>query len=108
MRVTADNRDPWPHPWTKFLPEGWELERGKLETGDLALSVIPEGAVVERKTPGDMARCIGADRERFEKELKRGRCLGRMIVVVEGTLANICAISHGVSASAIAGTLEPE
>jgi ERCC4-type nuclease len=67
VRVTVDTRDPWPHPWAKFLPAGWEMERGRLETGDLALSAIPEGAVIERKTPGDIVGCIGASRERFER-----------------------------------------
>jgi hypothetical protein len=43
------------------------MERGRLETGDLALSAIPEGAVIERKTPGDIVGCIGASRERFER-----------------------------------------
>jgi hypothetical protein len=37
------------------LPEGWELVRGSLETGDIVLSALPEGAVIERKTPSDMA-----------------------------------------------------
>jgi ERCC4-type nuclease len=95
--VTVDNRDPWPHPWVKFLPEGWEIQRGSLETGDFVLSALPEGAVIERKTPSDMAHCIGADRERFEKELRRGRYVGSMIVVIEGTLADVCAVSRGVS-----------
>ena len=105
MKVTVDTRDPWPHPWAKFLPEGWELVREKLETGDVVLSALPEGAVIERKTPSDMASCIGANRERFEKELKRGRYVGRMIVVIEGTLADVCAASRGISHNAIVGTL---
>jgi hypothetical protein len=33
------------------------------------LAALPEGAVVERKTPGDLASCIGSGRERFEREL---------------------------------------
>ena len=41
-------------------------------SGDVALSALPEGAVIERKTPIDMASCIGARRERFEKELSAG------------------------------------
>jgi ERCC4-type nuclease len=104
-RATVDNRDPWPHPWAKFVPEGWELERGVLETGDFALSAIPGGALVERKTPTDMASCIGANRERFERELKRGRYVGRMIVVIEGTLADVCGASRGISHNAIIGTV---
>ena len=105
MRVTIDTREPWPHPWSKFLPDGWEIERASLETGDLVLSALPEGAVIERKTPSDMANCIGASRERFEKELKRGRYVGRMIVVVEGSLADVCGASRGISHNAIVGTL---
>jgi ERCC4-type nuclease len=69
------------------------------------LSALPEGAVIERKTPTDMASCIGANRERFEKELKRGRYVGRMIVVIEGTLADVCAASRGIGHNAIVGTL---
>jgi hypothetical protein len=65
---------------------------------------LPEGALIERKTPGDMASCIGASRERFEKELRRGRYVGRMIVVIEGTLADVCAPSARISHNAIMGT----
>jgi ERCC4-type nuclease len=74
-------------------------------SGDVVLSALPEGAVIERKTPSDMASCIGASRERFEKELRRGRYVGRMIVVIEGTLADVCAASRGISRNAIMGTL---
>jgi hypothetical protein len=46
---------------------------------------LPAGAVVERKTVNDLLACIGRERERFERELKRGRYVGRFIVIVEGT-----------------------
>ena len=86
MIILADTREPWPHPWGRFLPDGWIIERGTLDTGDLALAALPEGAVVERKTASDMAGCIGKDRERFERELRRGRYVWRMVVVIESTL----------------------
>ena len=70
--VLFDTREPSPHPWQRYLPEGWELERAALDTGDFCLASHPHGAVIERKTPCDMASCIGAGRERFERELKRG------------------------------------
>ena len=107
MRVIFDEREPKDHPWLPYLPQGWELERATLETGDLVLSALPDGAVIERKTPSDMASCIGANRERFEKELKRGRYVGRMIVVIEGTLADVFGASRGISHNAITGTLAP-
>jgi hypothetical protein len=82
MIVVVDTREPWPHPWAVLLPQGWVLERASLETG----ASHPHGAVLERKTPSDMASCIGAGRERFERELKRGRYCRRMAVVV-GSIA---------------------
>ena len=60
-------------PWAAFLPEGFQLERGTLETGDIALSALFKGAIVERKTPADLASCVGSGRERFERELRRGK-----------------------------------
>lgn len=105
MLVTLDTREPWPHSWERFLPEGWHFERGTLETGDIALAVLPDAAVVERKTPGDMANCLGVGRERFERELRRGRYCGRMVVVVEGSLADVCVAGRGLHHNAVIGTL---
>jgi hypothetical protein len=48
IRITVDSREPSPHPWGS-VPAS-EPERGTLETGDLALSMLPAGAIVERKT----------------------------------------------------------
>jgi hypothetical protein len=71
--VLCDTREPWPHPWASAaLALGWALERAALETGDLVLASHPHGAVIERKTPGDLASCVGVGRERFERELARG------------------------------------
>ena len=105
MVVTIDNREPDPHPWGRFLPDGWTFERGTLETGDLVLAALPDGAVVERKTASDLVSCIGSGHERFERELKRGRYCGRMIVVVEGSLADVVAAGRGLHHNAITGTL---
>ncbi|MGC2578881.1 MAG: ERCC4 domain-containing protein [Terrimicrobiaceae bacterium] len=89
-RIIVDTREPWSHPWAEYLPEGFQLERGTLETGDIALTALPPKAVVvERKTPTDLASCIGSGRERFERELRRGRYVGRLIVVIEGGLADV-------------------
>ena len=45
------------------------------------------GCFIERKTPGDLAGCIGHERQRFVREnapWPHGDCL---VVVIEGTLA---------------------
>ena len=105
MNVIIDTREPDPHPWTPYLPEGWTFEVGTLETGDVALARLPDGLVIERKTAGDLAGCIGASRERFERELKRSRYCGRFIVVCEGSLADVLHISRGLHGNAILGTI---
>ena len=105
MIVFCDTREPWPHPWSAMLPEGWAFERTSLETGDLALATHPHGAIVERKSPGDLASCIGAGRERFERELKRARYCGRLIVVVEGSLSDVAVAARGIHHNAVLGTL---
>lgn len=70
MTVLFDTREPDdPHPWAKYLPEGWR------------------------------------ERERFERELKRGRYAGRLIVVVEGSLQDVLAASRGISRASIIGTV---
>jgi ERCC4-type nuclease len=103
--LLCDTREPNPHPWAKYLPEGWRIWRGTLETGDLALAALPEGAVIERKTSSDMAGCIGRDRERFARELRRGRYVGHLLVVVEGTMSDVAAAARGIHHNAVLGTL---
>jgi hypothetical protein len=41
MIILADSRELLSASVERFLPEGWVLERGTLETGDLALAVLP-------------------------------------------------------------------
>lgn len=98
--VVVDRREPWPHPWAKWLGAACELRRGwdyevvgkdgkaRIETwtqptGDfclasgfdysaaLGLQFHPR-RLVERKTCGDWySVCVSPNRERFEKELGR-------------------------------------
>jgi ERCC4-type nuclease len=105
MTILLDTREPDPHPWARHLPEGWKIQRGTLETGDIALARLPEGVVIERKTPSDLAGCIGASRERFERELRRGRYVGRFLIVVEGSLADVQLAARGISPNAVNGSL---
>lgn len=105
MNVIFDTREPSPHPWEQFLPAGWTFESGTLETGDVALSCLPDGVVIERKTPGDLAGCIGSSRERFERELKRSRYCGRFIVVCEGGITDVMIAARGLHRNAIVGTV---
>ena len=74
-----------PHPWIAYFSEDVNIERGTLETGDFALAALPDAAVVERKAVGDLLACLGRERERFERELQRGRYVGRLVVVCDGS-----------------------
>lgn len=108
MTYLLDNRDPDPHPWSPYLPEGARLVRGTLETGDLCLAALPDGAVVERKTVPDFLAAVGRERERFERELKRARYLGAFCILVEGTWGDVLNANHSrglIAPAAIAGTV---
>lgn len=105
MRIIFDTREPDPHPWAQYLPEGWTAESGTLETRDVAIARLPDGVVIERKTASDLAGCIGSSRERFERELKRSRYAGRFLVVCEGTMIDVCQAAPGINQNAIVGTL---
>jgi hypothetical protein len=96
MIVLCDSREPANHPWAQYVPPGWSLERTALETGDFCLGTHPHGALVERKTPRDMAGCIGAGRERFDRELRISSYAGRFEVLVEGSLSDVALARHGI------------
>ena len=105
MTLTLDTREPDPHPWHPYLPEGWTMTREAMDTGDLCVARLPDGVVVERKTASDLAGCIGASRERFERELRRGRYCGRFIVIVEADLDAVIRAAAGIHRNAVIGTL---
>ena len=98
-----------PHPWLPFFSSDVVIERGTLETGDFALAALPDAGCVERKATGDLLACLGRERERFERELQRGRYVGRMIVVCEGSMADLANEARrrggGLSYNSIVGTL---
>ena len=103
--LLVDSREPWPHPWAKWLPSHISLERATLDTGDFALAGLPDGAVVERKTVSDFHAAITSSRERFTRELARSRYVGRFVVVVEGSLFDCIDGSGGLSEASLLGTV---
>ena len=110
MRILMDSRESAdPHPWVEHFSQDVTIERGTLETGDFALAALPDAAVVERKTVGDLLACLGRERIRFEKELKRGRYVGRLVVVCDGSMADLLCEARrrggGMSDASIIGTL---
>jgi ERCC4-type nuclease len=105
ITLQCDTREPWPHPWRRWLPSHVELERATLDTGDFALAGLPDGAIVERKTVSDFLGCMTSNRERFERELARSRHVGNFVVVVEGTLGNVLAARGDMTEASLLGTV---
>ena len=109
MRLLVDNREPKEHGWFPYFSEDVKIEWGTLETGDFALAALPDAAVIERKSVGDLLACLGRERERFERELQRSRYVGRLVVVCEGSMANLLCEARrrggGLSDASILGTL---
>ena len=109
MTVITDTREPWPHPWAPYLPEGTRLVRATLETGDVCLAALPDGAVCERKTISDFLAAVGRERLRFDKELRRARHLGAFVIIVEGSFGDVLAAAHarggGLSSASILGSV---
>ena len=110
MRILIDTRESIdPHPWAVHFSSDVKIERGMLETGDFALAALPDGVVVERKTAADLYACLGRERDRFLRELQRGRYVGRLVVVIEANVADLITLAHNhggaLTENSIIGTL---
>ncbi len=109
MTFTIDTREPWPHPWAAHFSADVKLQRATLDVGDVCVAVLPDGVVCERKAVPDLLACIGRERERFDREIRRGRYVGQLVVVCEGTMADLLCEARrrggGVSDNAIVGSL---
>lgn len=66
-------------------------ERGTLATGDYSVRGLEDRIAIERKSLADLIGCVGAERERFERELQRLRAYETRAVVVEASWADLLA-----------------
>jgi len=58
--------------------------------GDYSLPGFEDRAAIERKSLNDLIGCLmGSNRQRFERELARGRHYDLFAVVVEASLADV-------------------
>ncbi len=81
---------------------------GTLQTGDYSIAGLEFVISIERKSEGDMLSCIGADRERFDREVQRLLAYPVRALVIESTWARFEAggwRSHVTPASAIGSLL---
>ena len=101
VTVLVDTREKRP-----FSMGAMPTEPGSLATGDYVLKAAPNFAVVERKSIGDLAGCLGSGRERFEKELQRLRAFSRRITVVECSYPDLLNYHRTeISPASIAGSI---
>lgn len=106
IKILCDTREPWPHPWAEFLPDGCTLERATIETGDWCVAGAKDGVVIERKTASDFLGTITSGRERWERELRRARLDCReLIVVVESSFAVVNSKRGQMSEESLLGTV---
>jgi hypothetical protein len=105
--IICDTREVWPdHPFRPYFSPNIELRREKLDTGDMCLAALPEGAVIELKhSASDLLTCLGSQRDRFTRELMRSRHSGSFMVLCSFTLADLLREAREVHPNAIIGTL---
>lgn len=87
MKILIDTREQAP-----FNFRGYDVdpEPATLPTGDYSLPGFEDRAAVERKSLNDLVDCLkGSNRERFEKELARGRAYDLFCVVIEAPLSDV-------------------
>lgn len=87
LSVVVDTREQAPYAFERF--SGVEIFRAGLPTGDYSLVGHESRAAIERKSLDDLVGCLTVGRERFERELARGRSLELFAVVVEGTMEDV-------------------
>lgn len=83
MQIIIDTREQRPYEFKT------PAIRGSLLTGDYSLSGLEHLISIERKTCDDLIGCLCTGRQRFERELHRGKALDYFCVIVESTLTDI-------------------
>ena len=87
MRILTDTREQAPFTFKDYEVEP---ETATLPVGDYSLPGFTDRVAIERKELNDLISCLmNGNRERFEKELARGRAYDLFCVVVEAPLSDV-------------------
>ncbi|HMM37905.1 MAG TPA: ERCC4 domain-containing protein [Desulfovibrio sp.] len=86
LSIVVDSREQRPYGFEKYQAQ---TVPGTLATGDYSLVGLEARVAVERKSLSDLVACLGRDRERFERELRRAAALDRFAVVVEASMEDV-------------------
>lgn len=89
MQIIVDSREQKPFPFVgKYYVDTVTIP-GALQVGDYSLAGLESHIAIERKSLADLVQCLGRDRDRFEREILRGRGLEFFAVVCEGSWRDI-------------------
>ena len=83
MKIVIDTREQ--HPYAFETPS----EIATLAVGDYSIQGLEKKIAIERKELNDLIGCLTIGRDRFERELHKGRALDFFAVVVEASLSDI-------------------
>jgi ERCC4-type nuclease len=87
MRIIADTREQRVFTFSKYEAD---VERAALPTADYSLPGFEDRVGIERKELGDLVGCLmGANRERFERELRRLSSYELKTVVIEASMRDV-------------------
>jgi len=82
MKIKIDSREQKPY-------EFQNSEIGCLSIGDYSVSGLEDYIAIERKELNDLIGCLATGRDRFKKELQRGKALDYFALVVEASLSDL-------------------
>ena len=82
MIIKIDTREQQPYTFK-------DSETGTLSVGDYSILGLEDCISIERKTLDDLISCLTSDRDRFERELYRGKSLDYFCLIIEASLQDI-------------------
>jgi len=83
MIIKVDTREQKPYQFKTTS------ETGTIPVGDYSIAGIEDCVAIERKELNDLIGCLTTGRDRFERELYKGRALDYFALVIEASLSDI-------------------
>ena len=82
MQIITDTREQLPYAFENS-------EVGTIPVGDYSILGLENCIAIERKELNDLIGCLTTGRERFERELFKGKALDYFALVVEASLSDL-------------------
>lgn len=82
VKILIDTREKAPYHFENS-------EVGTLRIGDYSICGLEDHIAIERKQLNDLIGCLTTDRERFERELYKGKALDYFALVIEASLSDL-------------------